>query len=39
MKETPRKFHGSFILNNSKLSTNFYATNRLLLLTNRETEK
>jgi len=39
IKATPRNFHGSFILNNSKLSTDFYATNRLLLLTTRKTEK
>jgi len=39
IKATPRNFHGSFILNNSKLSTYFYATNRLLLLTTRKTEK
>jgi len=39
IKATPRNFHGSFILNNSKLSTEFYATNRLLSLTTRKTEK
>ena len=39
IKATPRNFHGSIILNNSKLSTDFYATNRLLLLTTRKTEK
>ena len=32
IKATPRKFRGSFILNNRKLSTNFYVASRLLPL-------
>jgi len=38
MKATPRIFQGSFILNNENLSTNLYATGRLLSLKTFKTE-